>query len=77
MRLAVLSDIHGNSIALDTVLADMEAHGAADMHLVLGDLVAVGVDPVGVLERISRLPQLRVVQGNTDHYLVTRELPYP
>jgi putative phosphoesterase len=77
MRMAVLSDIHGNSIALDAVLADIQAQGGADMHLVLGDLVAVGVDPIGVLERITRLPDVRVVQGNTDRYVVTGERPYP
>ena len=28
MRIAILSDIHGNSIALDAVLDDVEAQGS-------------------------------------------------
>lgn len=27
MRIAILADIHGNSIALDAVLADIQRHG--------------------------------------------------
>ena len=57
MRVALLSDIHGNSIALDAVLADLERRGGADHHWVLGDLVALGHDPIGVLERITALPR--------------------
>src|SRR5438132_4854139 len=70
MRLALLSDLHGNPIALDAVLADIQAHGGVDGYLVLGDLVAIGHDPVGVLERLVALPGARFVQGNTDRYVV-------
>lgn len=75
MRLALLADIHGNSIALDAVLADIERLGGVKTHLVLGDHAAIGPDPVGVLERIVRLPDARCVQGNTDRYLVTGDRP--
>jgi hypothetical protein len=37
MRIALLSDIHGNPLALDAVLADIEAPGGVDMYWVLGD----------------------------------------
>ena len=77
MRLALLSDLHGNPIALDAVLADIEAKGSVDGYLVLGDLVAVGHDPGCVLERLVRLPGARFVQGNTDRYVVTGQRPYP
>lgn len=77
MRLAVFSDVHGNPIALDAVLADLAARGGADGYLVLGDLVAIGHDPVGVLERLVALPGVRFVQGNTDRYVVTGQRPYP
>jgi predicted phosphodiesterase len=77
MRIAVLSDIHGNPIALDAVLADVEAHGGADEYLVLGDLVAIGYDPVAVLERLTALPGVRFVEGNTERYVVTGERPFP
>jgi len=75
VRLAIFADVHGNSIALDAVLADVERHGSADGYLVLGDLTNVGPDPVGVLERLGRLDNARVVRGNGDRYVVTGELP--
>jgi putative phosphoesterase len=77
MRIAIFSDIHGNPIALDAVLADIEAQGGADEFWVLGDLAAIGPDPAGVLERLARLPNARFVRGNTDRYLVTGERPPP
>lgn len=77
MRVAVFSDIHGNSIALDAVFADIRALGGADAYWVLGDLVAIGADPVGTLERLAAVPNAMFVQGNTERYLLTGERPYP
>jgi predicted phosphodiesterase len=65
MRVAVMSDIHGYSLALDTVLADLETQGPFDAVVVAGDLCEVGPDPAGVIERLRRLP-FTVLQGNTD-----------
>lgn len=76
MRLAVFSDIHGNSVALDAVLADIERQGGVDAYWVLGDLVAFGPDPVGVLERLERLENAAFVRGNTDRYLASGEIPF-
>ena len=58
MRIAILSDIHGNSLALDAVLSDLKEE-EIDGYWILGDLVALGPDPVGVLERITKLPKLQ------------------
>lgn len=77
MRIAILSDIHGNSIALDAVLEDIRAQGGVDAYWVLGDLAAIGGDPVGVLERVAALPAAHVIRGNTDRFLVTGERPAP
>lgn len=77
MRLALLSDIHGNSIALDAVIADIARLGGVDGYWALGDLVALGPDPVGVLERLLALPNLRCIRGNADRYVVTRDRPPP
>jgi predicted phosphodiesterase len=44
MRVAVISDIHGNRHALEAVLADISATGA-DAIWCLGDLVGYGADP--------------------------------
>jgi predicted phosphodiesterase len=69
-RLAVISDIHGNSLALRAVLADLDAQGG-DAHLiVLGDLAVYGPDPDGVLALLRKREPAFYVGGNTDRYLV-------
>ena len=65
-RIAILADIHGNTIALDAALAQIEAAGGVDEYWLLGDYVAIGFDPVGALERIATLPNALFVRGNTD-----------
>ncbi len=77
MKIAVLSDIHGNSIALKAVLADIRARGSVDEYWILGDLAAIGYDPIGTLKQVTALPNVHVVRGNTDRYLVTGEFPPP
>jgi predicted phosphodiesterase len=67
-RLAVLADIHGNTWALQAVLADIERYHP-DGFILLGDLLADGPDPVGTLSLLRTLPNATFVQGNTDRYL--------
>ncbi len=75
MRLAILSDIHGNPLALDAVLADIQSQGEVDAYWVLGDFAALGYDPVTPLEKITALPHASFTRGNTDRYVVTEDLP--
>jgi predicted phosphodiesterase len=77
MRLAILSDIHGNPLALDAVLADIQSRGQVDAYWVLGDFAALGYDPVTPLEKITALPHASFTRGNTDRYVVTEDLPVP
>ncbi|MBI3912983.1 MAG: metallophosphoesterase family protein [Chloroflexi bacterium] len=77
MKIAILSDVHGNTIALDAVLNDIQANGRVDEYWVLGDLAAIGYDPVGAIERVAALPNARVIHGNTDRYLVNGHRPGP
>jgi putative phosphoesterase len=77
MRIALLSDIHGNSVALDAVLADIADHERVDGYWCLGDFVALGPDPVGVLERLTRLPHAHFIRGNTDRYVALGDRPAP
>ena len=76
MRVALFSDIHGNRIALDAVIEDARSFGV-DAFCAVGDLAAIGPEPVSVLERIAALEGLTVVRGNTDRYIVTGEGPFP
>jgi predicted phosphodiesterase len=77
MRIALLADIHGNRLALDAVLADIERRGGVDSYWILGDLCAIGTDPAGVLERLDALPNLIAVAGNADRYVTTGDRPAP
>ncbi len=74
-RLAVLSDIHGNLLALEAVLADVEAQGPPDAYWVLGDLIAFCPWPAATLARLRALPNVALLQGNTDRYVVTGRRP--
>lgn len=77
MKIAILSDIHGNSVALDAVLADIATLGNVDAYWLLGDLAAMGPDPMGVMARLKALPNAQALRGNTDRWLtnVHAELP--
>ncbi len=68
MRCAVLSDIHGNLIALEAVLRDIEKKGGVDHYWSLGDIVDYGPQPHLCLERIFQLNALGVV-GNHEYAL--------
>jgi predicted phosphodiesterase len=76
VRLGLISDVHGNLTALDAVLADGVSLGVGSWW-VLGDLVAIGPEPTETLERIANLPDVHLVRGNTDRYLVTGKRPWP
>jgi predicted phosphodiesterase len=72
MKIAIMSDIHGFSLALDRVLADIQSEPGIDRIVVAGDLCEGGPDPAGVLERLSGLDAI-VLQGNTDRDIGNRE----
>lgn len=73
--LAILADIHGNCIALQAVLNDLERRGGADHMIVLGDLAVFGPDPSGVLTLLQAHEPIFHVCGNTDRYLVEARYP--
>lgn len=67
MRLAILSDIHGNFIALKEVLSDLQRR-KADQILCLGDVAATGPQPCEVIELLQSM-NWPCVMGNTDEKL--------
>jgi predicted phosphodiesterase len=68
VRVALISDIHGNDIAFGAVAADMER---LDLNgcFCLGDVAQGGPQPVESLTRLRTLG-CRVVMGNSDHFLL-------
>lgn len=70
MRIAVISDIHGNRHAFEAVEADIAQQGA-DATLNLGDLVSGPVDPVGTLDMLMERAFPTII-GNHDRYLMER-----
>lgn len=68
MRIAVLSDIHGNLVGLDACLADLAAQGGADVIVAAGDLCMDGPKPKKVLQRLAEIGA-QCVRGNTDRYV--------
>ncbi len=68
MRIAVLSDIHGNLLGLDACLTDLESQGGADGVVIAGDLCLDGPKPKKVLQRLEEIGAA-CIRGNTDRYL--------
>lgn len=76
-RIALISDIHGNSPALRAVLADIESQRCTRLYM-LGDLVA-GVDPQGCVDLLrdwcaAHSVELSCLRGNAEAYLLTPDL---
>jgi predicted phosphodiesterase len=69
MRIAVISDIHGNCFALDALLADLRQH-PANRLVCLGDAVQGGTQPAETVARLRALG-CPVVMGNADAWLLT------
>jgi len=67
VRVAIVSDIHGNLTAFDAVLEDLRGH-APDVVLHGGDLALMGAQPAEVVDRVRELGWQGVV-GNTDEVL--------
>jgi putative phosphoesterase len=65
---AVISDIHGNGVALEAVLADIAVR-EVDEIICLGDIAAGGPQPRQVIRRLRELG-CRAVRGNADGWLL-------
>ncbi len=72
MRVGVLSDVHANLPALESVLAALDADGRPDALWVTGDTVGYGPDPSEVFALLRERGAL-IVQGNHDRAVATGE----
>lgn len=70
MRIAVISDIHGNQLAFEAVLRDLKTQPDCDELVIAGDLCLNGPRPREVLQMIRDV-RCTVIQGNVDLETVT------
>jgi putative phosphoesterase len=68
-RIAVISDIHGNCVALDAALADIE-RATVDQIVCLGDAIQGGAQPAQTVQRLREVG-CPVVMGNADAWLLS------
>jgi predicted phosphodiesterase len=71
MRIAIVSDMHGNRTAFEAILADLR-QTSPDLILHGGDLADSGSSPVEIVDRVRGLGWPGVI-GNTDEMLATPE----
>jgi putative phosphoesterase len=67
VRIAVISDIHGNFVALKAALSDIKGRKISRI-VCLGDVAAAGPQPAEVIEHLRRM-SCPCVMGNTDETL--------
>ncbi len=72
MRVALISDLHGNEVALDAVLDDIARVGV-DRVVCLGDTATLGPRPKYVLQRLRELGCI-CIMGNHDEFLLDEKL---
>ncbi len=72
MRIALISDIHGNLISFEAVLDALE-HESVDQIICLGDVATLGPQPRQVMERLIDL-DIKIILGNHDTFLLKPEL---
>jgi predicted phosphodiesterase len=73
-RIAFISDVHGNSPALEAVLRDIEHYNVEEL-IMLGDIVN-GIDPHGCVDflrawAVENQVKLTGIRGNAESYLLT------
>lgn len=68
MIYAIISDIHSNLEALNTVLSKCSLLGV-EQYICLGDIVGYNANPAECIEIVRRLPIHMIVKGNHDEYV--------
>jgi len=69
MRIAVISDMHGNDVAFDAVEADIKRQ-KVDQIVCLGDAIQGGPQAAAVVQRLRGM-NCPVVMGNADAWLIS------
>ena len=73
MKLALISDIHGNLEALSAVLEDIDKQQVDKIHC-LGDVVGYGSEPAACLELVNKTCDIKLM-GNHEYVILGLESP--
>jgi serine/threonine protein phosphatase 1 len=76
MRILAIGDIHGCTIAFDTLLANLQLQ-PSDLIITLGDYVNHGPDSKGIINRLIALHdtgQLVALRGNHELAMLAAQL---
>ena len=71
MKLAIITDIHGNEPALKAVLSEIDARGDIQEIWCLGDMIAMGPDSNEVLDILFAREDVRMITGNHDEAILS------
>lgn len=66
MKIAIITDVHGNAPALCAVLNEIDVQQDVEEILCLGDMIAIGPDTNEVLELLFRRGDVSMITGNHD-----------
>lgn len=68
MKVAVISDIHGNAISFKKVIEDINSF-QIDTIICCGDLTAFGIMPMEIVQYLECLDNAHIIAGNTDRWI--------
>lgn len=68
MKIGIITDIHNNLIALESVLAEIE--NTCDCIICSGDIIGIGPYPEETVQRMMKIKKLIAVRGNHEKYLL-------
>lgn len=68
MKIGIITDIHNNLTALESVLAELE--NTCDCIICSGDIIGIGPYPEETVQRMIQIKNLIAVRGNHERYLL-------
>ena len=71
MKLAIITDIHGNAPALKAVLQEIDQHADIEEIWCLGDMIAMGPDSNEVLDILFARADVQMITGNHDEAILS------
>ncbi|WP_315372057.1 metallophosphoesterase, partial [Paenibacillus xylanexedens] len=71
MKVAILTDIHGNVPALQAVLVDIDSRGDIEHTFCLGDMIGIGPYSNEVIEMLYSRENMIAISGNHEEAVLS------